>query len=116
MESIEIVKARVRKPSGGQMRFNAFDVGGEGGGETVPGEDGGYYVPSVTQESGSKIVFRFAPSRDGMPVIPGTEVMLPKGDDGMTPVKGADYYTEADRQEMVAAVLAALPQYNGEVQ
>ena len=39
----------------------------------------------------------------------------PKGDkgdtgaDGHTPVKGTDYFTEADKQELVTAVIAALP-------
>lgn len=33
----------------------------------------------------------------------------PKGTDGKTPVKGVDYYTDADKQEMVEAVLTALP-------
>ena len=32
----------------------------------------------------------------------------PAGADGYTPVKGTDYYTEADKSEMVAAVKAAL--------
>lgn len=40
----------------------------------------------------------------------------PAGADGKTPVKGVDYYTEADKQEMVQAVIAALPVYNGEVE
>lgn len=31
------------------------------------------------------------------------------GADGKTPVKGVDYHTEVDKQEMVEAVLAALP-------
>lgn len=31
------------------------------------------------------------------------------GTDGKTPVKGTDYYTNADKAEMVAAVIAALP-------
>lgn len=31
------------------------------------------------------------------------------GVDGYTPVKGVDYFTEEDKTEMVAAVLAALP-------
>ena len=35
--------------------------------------------------------------------------------DGYTPVKGTDYYTEADKTEMVNAVIAALPKYDGEV-
>ncbi len=37
------------------------------------------------------------------------------GADGYTPVKGADYFTAADKTEMVNAVLAALPTYHGEV-
>ena len=37
------------------------------------------------------------------------------GEDGHTPVKGIDYFTEADKTEMVAAVVSALPVYNGEV-
>ena len=32
-----------------------------------------------------------------------------------TPIKGVDYYTDADKAEMVAAVIAALPVYSGEV-
>ena len=35
--------------------------------------------------------------------------------DGKTPVKGEDYFTEADKAEMVSAVISALPKYNGEV-
>lgn len=38
------------------------------------------------------------------------------GKDGYTPINGVDYYTQADKDEMVAAVIAALPVYNGEVQ
>ena len=37
------------------------------------------------------------------------------GADGYTPVKGIDYFTEADKSEMVTAVIAALPVYKGEV-
>lgn len=33
----------------------------------------------------------------------------PKGTDGKTPVKGIDYFTEADKQELVQDVLNALP-------
>lgn len=36
------------------------------------------------------------------------------GADGYTPVKGVDFYTDADKAEMVAAVIAALPIYGGE--
>lgn len=38
-----------------------------------------------------------------------------KGDTGRAPVKGEDYFTAADKAEMVSAVIASLPVYNGEV-
>lgn len=37
----------------------------------------------------------------------------PKGDKGDKPVKGTDYFTQADKAEMVNAVLAALPTWTG---
>ena len=37
------------------------------------------------------------------------------GADGKTPIKGTDYYTEADKTEIVNAVITALPVYDGEV-
>lgn len=43
----------------------------------------------------------------------------PQGDPGpagKTPEKGTDYFTNADKQEMVSAVIAALPVYGGETQ
>ena len=32
-----------------------------------------------------------------------------KGEDGYTPIKGVDYFTKEDKQEMVDDVLASLP-------
>ena len=40
----------------------------------------------------------------------------PPGDAGKTPIKGEDYFTDADKREMVNDVLAALPIYAGEVE
>ena len=37
------------------------------------------------------------------------------GKDGKTPQKGVDYFTEVEKSEMVAAVIAALPVYDGSV-
>ena len=37
-----------------------------------------------------------------------------QGPAGRTPVKGTDYFTEADKAEMVQAVVNALPVYDGE--
>lgn len=39
-----------------------------------------------------------------------------KGTDGTTPVRGVDYWTEADKAEVVSLALAALPKYTGEVE
>ena len=45
-----------------------------------------------------------APGKDGEPGAPG-----------YTPIRGVDYFTEADKQELINAVLATFPVYNGEV-
>lgn len=37
------------------------------------------------------------------------------GTNGKTPVKGTDYWTEADKAEILAGVIATLPVYSGEV-
>ena len=37
------------------------------------------------------------------------EILALKGDKGDAPIKGKDYFTEADKAEMVNAVLAAFP-------
>lgn len=36
-----------------------------------------------------------------------------KGEDGYTPVKGKDYYTDSDKAEIVAQLLSALPTWSG---
>lgn len=38
-----------------------------------------------------------------------------KGDSGYTPVRGTDYWTDADKAEMINSVIASLPVYSGEV-
>lgn len=43
----------------------------------------------------------------------GTSSADLKGDDGKTPVKGTDYFTTADKNELITAVLAALPTWEG---
>lgn len=49
-----------------------------------------------------------APGKDGKDGAPG-----PAGADGKTPAKGTDYFTEADKAELVDSVLAALPTWEG---
>ena len=49
-----------------------------GGGSGEPGEDGGYYVPSVSS-SGD---LSWQASKEGMPEVPGANIKGPKGDAG----------------------------------
>lgn len=74
---------------------------------------GGYYLPSVSQPEAAVMRISFAASKEGMPEAADQEINLPAGNDGRTPEKGVDYYTEADQAEMVSMVLAALPEWEG---
>lgn len=98
----------------------AENAGGSGGGggpgepgePGAPGEDGGYYLPEVDEEGN----LSFTPSKAGMPDVPEVNVRGPQGEagpEGKTPVAGVDFFTEADRAEMVDAVLSALPKWTG---
>ena len=60
-------------------------------------------VLTITSASGTS-----SANLKGEPGTPGTP-----GTDGYTPVKGTDYWTETDVQEMVNDVLAALPNASG---
>ena len=72
----------------------------------IKGDKGDKGEPGVKGDKGDT----GAPGPQGIQGIQG-----PKGDkgdtgaDGHTPVKGTDYFTEADKQELVTAVIAALP-------
>ena len=59
---------------------------------TISNEDGGTNVITVTKTDGSSSTFSV---KNGN-----------KGSDGYTPVKGTDYFTEADKNELVNLVLA----------
>ena len=56
---------------------------------------------TITYTDGTKSTYQVRNGKDGA--------------DGKIPVKGEDYFTEADKSEMVSAVISALPKYNGEV-
>lgn len=72
------------------------------------GEDGGYYTPDVS-ESGA---LSWTASKDGMPAVDIANVKGPQGPQGETgaagdtPVRGTDYWTDNDKQEIVTDVLA----------
>ena len=54
----------------------------------VPGEDGGYYTPSVLQSNENTIQVSFAASKEGMPIVPDQEITLPSGKDGQPGAAG----------------------------
>lgn len=79
--------------------------GGGGGGGTGPAGKSAYEIAVDHGFEGSEEEWLASlPGEDGKDGAAGAD-----GKDGYTPVKGVDYYTEADKAEMVAAVLAALP-------
>jgi hypothetical protein len=68
---------------------------------TTSNADGGTNVITITLSNGNNYTFS---------VINGS-----KGSNGDTPIKGKDYFTDADKADMVNDVISALPKYNGEV-
>lgn len=96
-------------------------IDGKDGYTPVKGKD---YVDGKDGKDGytpvkGKDYFDGANGKDGYTPQKGVDYFDGKdgkdGADGRTPEKGVDYFTAADKQEMVAAVVAALPVYNGEV-
>lgn len=47
------------------------------GGPSTPGQDGGYYTPTVTQPAEDKLLFDFTPSKADMPAVDPVQVTLP---------------------------------------
>jgi hypothetical protein len=77
------------------------------------GADGATFFPTVSSDG----VISWTNNKD----LPNPDPVNIKGDPGTpgspgrTPVKGVDYFTEADKIELANAVLAMIPIYNGEV-
>jgi len=84
---------------------------GEAGPEGSKGEkgvDGGYYIPNVKQDVISEMILSFTPSKEGMQEILRFNIMLPAGDNGYTPVREVDYWTEEDKAEIKSYVEEAI--------
>lgn len=69
-----------------QNEVNELKESGAGG-SGKPGEDGGYYTPSVSRLDENTVQFQFTPSKSGMPAVPPALVELPGGgnDSGQNP-------------------------------
>lgn len=75
------------------------------------GKDGFSPIANVTQtETGAVISITDKNGTTTATIVNGRN-----GDPGYTPVRGKDYYMEADKKEMVSEVIASLPIYQGEV-
>lgn len=77
----------------------------------VDGQDGGYYTPSLTQTDDNTVRFMFDASKDGMPRVLDQMITLPcgpAGANGTTPVRGTDYWTDADKAEIKSYVDEAI--------
>ena len=70
-------------------------VSPESGNPAVPGEDGGYYIPRVTQINATTVRFEFTPSETDMPTIDPVTVTLPAGTGGGGSADLTGYATEA---------------------
>lgn len=88
---------------GSTSTFNVYNgANGSGGGSTEGGENGATFTPHV-DSSGNL-------SWTNDKGLPNPETVNIKGP---APVKGTDYFTASDKQELVSDVLAALPTWNG---
>jgi hypothetical protein len=80
-------------------------------GSSPNAEDGGYYAPSVSQVDENTMKVSFTASKEGMAEVTDKDITLPAGKDGAdgyTPVRGTDYWTEADKASMIQDVIDAL--------
>ena len=60
----------------------------EGSGDGTPGEDGGYYTPSVTQLNANTMRVSYAASKAEMAAVEDQEITLPAGPQGLTGPQG----------------------------
>lgn len=90
-----------RGPQGEKGATGQQGVQGPAGKDGSAGPQGPQGIPGKDGAAGPRGV-------QGEPGVAG-----PVGPAGKTPVKGVDYYTEADRSEMVNLVLGAMPKWTG---
>lgn len=91
--------------------INSGGGGGSGGGG-APGKDGFSPIANVTEtDSGAVITITDAEGTTTATVLHGHDGI--DGTAGKTPKKGEDYYTEAEKQEIIEEVLGQIPEGGG---
>jgi hypothetical protein len=86
---------------------------GSKGSDGATGKDGTSVTVTNVSESSTDGGTNVVTFSDGKKLNVKNGTKGSKGDTGHTPQKGTDYFTEADKQELVGAVLAALPAAEG---
>lgn len=85
----------------------------------VDGEDGGYYIPAVTQQDESTVHLSFAASKDGMPEVASQKIILPVGPQGLAGADGKQgesggyYIPEITQQDESTVRLSFAASKNG---
>lgn len=101
-----------------------------GAGSGGAGEDGGYYTPAVVDNGDGTMTVSFEPTKEEMDAVDPQTIALPSGpqgpqgeqgpkgadgapgQDGYTPVRGVDYYTDADKAEWETFITTELAKRN----
>lgn len=102
----------------GKLQYNGSDVGlkgdkGDTGATGAPGLKGDTGAPGKDGKDGTNGITP-AIGTNGNWYLGTTDTSKPsRGEKGKTPVKGTDYWTEADKAEIVNDTLAALPKWTG---
>lgn len=91
---------------------------GENGKDGAPGKDGaqgpagGYYTPTFATH-GNVLEIGLVRSEPTMPMPETQFVEIPSGEDGYTPVKGEDYFTQEEVDQIVAEAVAQVKASEG---
>lgn len=89
-------------------------VGGADGKDGKNGKDGVTFTPKVDAEGNVSWTNNGGLENPAVVNIRGADGKDGKdGADGKTPVKGEDYYTEADKTDIINSILGALPDLDG---
>jgi hypothetical protein len=83
------------------VKFGSFVQVGDG-------EDGATFFPSVDEKGDLSWT-----NDKGLPNPPTVNIKGAKGADGYTPIKGIDYFTKEDKEELVSDILSSLPVAEG---
>lgn len=118
--TLALIKALGGSGGAGSPGKSAYEIAVENGFEgteqewleSLVGQSAGFGAPTASATSlanGEQPTVAVSASGENTAKVFDFRFGIPAGADGKTPIKGVDYYTETDKQEMVQAVIAALP-------